>query len=374
MRVACDACLRRSHLVAHLAPRIAALLERPGRRAAGLLGLAEDDLIAVTAGQRRDEARAFLDAFDADAARARVDRVDVQAVCRHGVGYPARLRELTDPPSAVFFTGGEERLRSVYAQPCSAVVGTRRASPYGVEMAHALGRGLAAAGVTVVSGLALGIDAASHRGCLDAGGQAVAVLAGGADVPYPRGNHALYRRVRQQGIVLSELPPGQRAFRWSFPARNRIMAALGQMTVVVEAAEPSGSLITAEFAQDLGRPVGAVPGRATSRMAAGSNGLLRDGARVVTGTADVLDELLGVGAASLPVEPALRASRPEGELARDPGARAVLDALEAGAAVENIARRTGLGAREVRATLARLESGGHVRRGPLGSYERAAAP
>ena len=179
-----------------------------------------------------------------------------------------------------------------------AVVGSRRPSPYGLEMARSLGRGLAAAGIVVVSGLALGIDAAAHRGCLEVAGVPVAVLAGGPDLPYPRSHRRLYAEVVATGLVLSEMPPGQRAFRWSFPARNRLMAGIAGMTVVVEAAEPSGSLITAEFAQDLGRVVGAVPGRVTARMAAGSNALLRDGAAVVRSPEDVLDDLLGAGAAS----------------------------------------------------------------------------
>ena len=176
-----------------------------------------------------------------------------------------------------------------------AIVGTRNPSPYGREVAHSLGRGLGAAGVPVVSGLALGIDATAHRGCLAGGGLPVAVLACGPDVAYPRRHRALHRDVCARGAVLSELPPGVQPFRWSFPARNRIMAGLARMTVVVEAADPSGSLITSDFARDLGRSVAAVPGHVTARMARGTNGLLRDGAVPVTGPADVLDELFGAG-------------------------------------------------------------------------------
>jgi DNA processing protein len=247
-------------------------------------------------------------------------------------------------------------------------VGSRRPSPYGLEMAGALGRGLAVAGVTVVSGLALGIDAAAHRGCGEAGGFPVAVLAGGPDIAYPRSNRRIHRDVARTGLVLSEMPPGQRAFRWSFPARNRLMAGLAGMTVVVEAANPSGSLITAEFAQDLGRIVGAVPGRVTARMAAGSNALLRDGAAVIRGVEDVFDDLLGAGAgARADEEAALRrreALAPE--LAR------VLEAVEAGEGIGGVAAAAGISAREARVALARLEADGLVVRGPLGSYERAA--
>ena len=157
------------------------------------------------------------------------------------------------------------------------------------------GRGLGAAGVPVISGLALGIDGTAHRGCLDGGGVPVAVVASGPDVVYPRRHRSLHERVRAAGLVLSELPPGTEPYRWSFPARNRIMAGLARMTLVVEAADPSGSLITAEFAKDLGRCVAAVPGRITSSVARGTNNLLKDGATPISGTEDVLDELFGVG-------------------------------------------------------------------------------
>ena len=183
----------------------------------------------------------------------------------------------------------------VAEEPAVTIVGTRRASPYGTEVAYALGRGLGASGVPVISGLALGIDGTAHRGCLDGGGVPVAVVAGGPDVVYPRRHRSLHEKVRAAGLVLSELPPGTEPYRWSFPARNRIMAGLARMTLVVEAADPSGSLITAEFAKDLGRCVAAVPGRITSTVARGTNNLLKDGATPISGTEDVLDELFGVG-------------------------------------------------------------------------------
>jgi DNA processing protein len=222
--------------------------------------------------------------------------------------------------------------------------------------------------VTVVSGLALGIDAAAHRGCLEGQGLPVAVLAGGPDLPYPRRNVRLYRTICDTGLVLSEMPPGQRAFRWSFPARNRLMAGLAGMTVVVEAADPSGSLITAAFAADLGRAVGAVPGRVTARTAAGTNALIADGAAVVRGPGDVLDELLGPGAGE-----AARAAGGRARIEALPReARRVLDAVEAGEGLSLIASAAGVTAGQARAALARLEADGLVVRGPLGAYERAA--
>jgi DNA processing protein len=365
---ACDACLRRAHLIGLLAPRIADLLDRPGRRAPGLLGLPEADLLAGVAGRDSDEVRAALRRFDVDAERDRLAALGVHAGCRHGSGYPESLSDLTDAP-AVLFSTSPTPLGEGDPGPAVAIVGTRAASPYGLEVAHALGRGLAAAGVTVVSGLALGIDAAAHRGCLDGNGHTIAVLACGVDVPYPLRHRHLYERIVDRGAVVAELPAGQRPFRWSFPARNRIMAGLADMVVVVEAADPSGSLITSEFARDLGRAVGAVPGRITSRMAAGTNGLLRDGAIPVTGVTDVLDELFGVG-----VRPAGSERQAAGKEAPPlrGDLRRVLDAVEAGAAAGRIAAATGLSASTVRASLARLEAMGLVARSGLGSYERTA--
>ena len=253
--------------------------------------------------------------------------------------------------------------------PCGTAGGGDRRHPAAVairdEVAYAFGRGLGAAGVTVVSGLALGIDATSHRGCLDGWGTPAAVLACGPERAYPRRHVRLHERVAERGVVLSELPPGTGAQRWSFPARNRIMAGLARMTLVVEAADPSGSLITAAFARDLGRAVAAVPGRVTARMAAGTNGLLRDGAMPVTSTEDVLDELYGVGLR--PGRPAVRGAPPA-----DPALRDVLDAVEGGSGVDEIVGRTGASPAEVRAALGRLEAEGHVVRGMLGGWERAA--
>ena len=146
-----------------------------------------------------------------------------------------------------------------------------------------------------MSGMALGIDSAAHDGALEGGGFTVAVLAGAAGFPYPRSKGPLHRRIAAGGLVLSEMPPGFRPFRWCFPARNRIMAGIAAMTVVVEGTGASGSLITARFAQDLGRDVGAVPGQVTSALAAGPNDLIADGACLVRSASDVLDSLYGAG-------------------------------------------------------------------------------
>jgi DNA processing protein len=364
---ACDPCLRRSFLIAHLAPRIAGLLTRQrGRRVAGLLALPEDELLAAAAGRRVGEALAFLESFDADAERERLDAPEAVVVCSHAPLYPGLLGELDDAPAVLFGAGRPGALELLGREPAVAVVGTRRASPYGAEVAYSLGRGLGASGVPVVSGLALGIDATAHRGCLDGHGVPLAVLACGPDVAYPRRHRFLHERVRAAGVVLSELPPGTAPFLWAFPARNRIMAGLARMTVVVEAAQPSGSLITSDFARDLGRSVAAVPGRVTSRFAHGTNALLRDGAVPITGTEDVLDELFGVEVRRPPAE-VLRAPLPD-----DPVLREVLDAAEQSGSIDAIAQRTGRGAREVRAALGRLEVDGHLVRRALGGWERRA--
>ncbi|HEY1357593.1 MAG TPA: DNA-processing protein DprA [Thermoleophilaceae bacterium] len=360
MTSACGNCLRRAHLIARLAPRIAGALQGPRPPGTSLLALPDAQLIAAVLGHPEPGVLAWLEAFDAVAARAAVREADSWALCPHASGYPAGLGQLTDPPAVLFGRGRQEALEQLAETPAVTIVGTRRPSPYGSEMAHAFGRALGVAGVVVVSGLALGIDGDAHRGCVDADGLPIAVLAGGPDIPYPSRHRWLYEQVRSRGAILSEFPPGQRAFRWSFPARNRIMAGLAGTTIVVEAAEPSGSLITAEFARELGRTVGAVPGRVTNRMAAGSNRLLQDGAAVITGPEDVLDQIYGVGARP----------RPEPRLPDDEGLRAVLTAVEEVTDPAEIAARAGLDAAEARSALGRLEAEGWIARDALGGYER----
>lgn len=402
----CDACLRKSALIGHLGPRLSALLGGLDKRVGGVLALAEEELIVAVAGRHGDRARRFSAGFDAATMRRSLAELEVDAACRHGGAYPPALLALADVPPAIYFTGGPERLNELLEVPVATVVGSRTPSRYATEVAHALGRGLAAAGVTVVSGLALGVDAAAHRGVVVAEGKPLGVLAGGVDMPYPKRNRALHTQIRAEGVLLSELPPGHRPQRWSFPARNRIMAALGRLTVVVEAAESSGTLITAEFAAQLGREVGAVPGHVTARLAAGSNRLLREGAAVIRSPQDALDELLGVGAPVRldPVDPDRHSPErhplvtPSGTGATVPGGsthghsapelvtaggsprplepsldatlRRVLDMVEGEETVEAIGRETGLGPGRARAALGRLELMGLVSRDGFASYAR----
>ena len=361
---ACDSCLRRAYLIGRLAPRIAGLLDRPRARVAGLLALSEADLLDAVAGRHAERILDELEKLDLGAERERLAERRVSAFCGHSQGYPPQLLELGDPPAVLFALGRLETLEALGHEPVVAIVGTRNPSPYGREVAYSLGRGLGAAGVPVVSGLALGIDATAHRGCLAGDGVPVAVLACGPDVVYPRRHRRLHERVQESGVVLSELPPGTQPFRWSFPARNRIMAGLARMTVVVEAADPSGSLITTDFARDLGRSVAAVPGRVTSRVARGTNGLLRDGAVPITGAEDVLDELFGVGMRAVPSEEPPR-REPE-----DPRLTRVLEAAERMSSIGAIAAEANLDSAETRAALGRLEAEGWLVRRDLGGWER----
>lgn len=201
------------------------------------------------------------------------------------VAYPAGLEDLETPPSL-------HLLGVLDAAPGVAVVGTRRCTRYGIDLAEGFGAALAGAGWTTVSGLARGVDAAAHRGCLAAGGHAVAVLGSGIDVCYPRENQPIYDRILESGgAILSEYPAGTPPDRWRFPARNRIIAAISAAVVVVEAARTGGALITARLAAEIGRPVFAVPGDVDRVASVGCNLLIRDGAQPVLGAADLIEEL-----------------------------------------------------------------------------------
>ena len=201
-------------------------------------------------------------------------------------GYPPLLAVVVNAPT-LYVRG------SVLADDALAIaiVGSRRATPYGVEVAERLAGDLARRGVTIVSGLARGIDTAAHRGALDAGGRTIAVLGHGLDICYPAENRALGGRIEASGALVSQFVIGTRPHAWHFPARNRTIAGLALGVVVVEAAERSGALITASLAGELGREVYAVPGRVTNETSGGPHGLLRDGATLVRSWMDVVQEL-----------------------------------------------------------------------------------
>ena len=361
---ACDACLRRTALVAALAAHIEHA-RRSHRHISELLALSDDDLLAALAGARRDELERTREAFVAEAARERVEAAGLFGVCRHDDAYPRRLAQTSDAPAVLHVAGDPGCLRAL-RDDCAtvAVVGARRAGQDGLEVARGLGRGLAAAGVPVISGMALGVDSAAHAGALEVGGPTLAVLASGADVPYPPSKRGLYRAIVATQAAISEMPPGFRPFRWCFPARNRTIAALASLTIVVEATERSGSLITAELAQDLGRAVGAVPGPVNAPRTAGSNALLRDGALVIRHAQDALDEALGIGVATA------LAGRRADELDRP--LRALLRRVEDGCDTVAALACSPAEAPSAMAGLAELELLGFLRRAPGGRYVRRA--
>ncbi len=363
---ACPDCLRRAALLALLGPYIEKISSRePGSRSPELLRLSNEELTEVAAPRVAGQLLARVRAVPE---RRLVEDLEVAgcwACCRHGELYPDSLRDATDAPWALVARGNPELLEAIEPFGTVTVVGARRATSYGREVSRELGRELASAGMVVVSGLAFGVDGCAHRGALDAEGRTIAVLGCGPDNPYPSAHRSLWRRISEVGLVLSEFPPGAQPWKWTFPARNRIMAALAGMTVVVEAAARSGSLITADLAADLGRDLGAVPGPITSRASAGPNNLLAGGACLVRDAQDVLDALLGPGAK--------RIERTGTPLA--PALATVLAAVDAGeSSADGVAAALGLPGPEIAAALAHLEVLGYVTCSPMGLYSRTLLP
>lgn len=282
---------------------------------------------------------------------------DVWTLDRGEPGYPEALTDLDacgEPaaPRRLYGRGDRELVTGLTLSAAVTIVGARRSSQYGRTVAAELAGSVAAAGLVVVSGMAYGIDTAAHRGALEAGGTTLAVLACGPDRAYPPSARSLYRRIVATGAVVSESPPGYSPARWDFPKRNRIMAALAAMTVVVEARDPSGSRITADRAILLGREVGGVPGPVSSQLSAGPHSLIRDGAVLVRGAQDVLDQILGVGeVAAERIGPALD----------EECARALAAVGIEGSTLAGVAEGGGLAASRAAVALARLELLGYVR-------------
>jgi DNA processing protein len=262
---------------------------------------------------------------------------------------PPRLRAIHDPPRRLYLRGNGEA--ELLQRPAVAVVGARACSPYGALVARMLGRELASAGIVVVSGMARGVDGGAHRGALETDGHTVAVLGCGIDRDYPAAHASLARAIAERSLLVSEYEAGVPPSPYRFPARNRIVAGLCIATVVVEARERSGALITADFALEEGREVFAVPGEITSTLSAGTNALLRLGATPLTSADDVLE--------ALGIEP------PRREAAHHP----LLALLPATA--DELARATGLSAGELAAALAELEVNGLAEEGD-GTYRALA--
>jgi DNA processing protein len=297
------------------------------------------------------------------AARAWLEAPEHHLLALDDPRYPAGLRELDDPPPVLFVNGDPDSV----GWPGVAVVGTRKPSPAGVEQAGALAAGLARSGLSVVSGLALGIDAAAHRGALEAEGPTVAVLGCGPDQVYPTRHRALAAAIRDGGALIAELPPGTPPMRHQFPRRNRIIAGMTLGTVVVEAARRSGSLITARLALEAGREVMAVPGPVRNPGSRGCHRLIRDGARLVEDAADVVEEVApGI---VVPLEESGESAKPG---TRSPEARRVLDALGTEPEyVDTLVERCGLTPETVSSMLILLELEGAVVSAPGGRYSRA---
>jgi DNA processing protein len=287
---------------------------------------------------------AFKRTFDPGAELARLRALGFRFVARSDAAFPPLLDRIHDPPPGLFLRGDAET--DLLSRPAVAVVGARACSAYGRQVARSIGRDLAAAGLVVVSGLARGIDADAHRGALESGGPTVAVLGCGIDRDYPAANRELARQIGAAGLVVSEYAPGVEPAPWRFPARNRIVAGLCAATVVVEARERSGALITADFALEEGREVFAVPGEITSALSAGTNALLRLGANPLTRAGDVLESYGIEAAVPLAIEVG-------------PVAATVLARIREGASgADELARATGLGAGELAAALSELELAG----------------
>jgi DNA processing protein len=229
----------------------------------------------------------YADAVDVDAQIRALQQHDAQLITLEDAAYPLLLAEVYDPPLALYVRG-ELSERDAH---CVALVGTRRATPYGIRMAEKFGRELAARGITVVSGMASGIDTAAHRGALEAGGRTIAVLGCGVDVVYPEQNAELMQQIIQSGAVVSQYPMGMKPLGKNFPPRNRVISGLSLGVLIVEAPVKSGALITARHASEQGREVFAIPGEIGKNNSQGPHALIRDGAKLVETVDDVLVEL-----------------------------------------------------------------------------------
>ncbi|HSL24382.1 MAG TPA: DNA-processing protein DprA [Vicinamibacterales bacterium] len=284
--------------------------------------------------------------------------INPRAVYRDDPRYPPQLAAIPDAPDELWVRGDLEALLC----PSVAIVGSRAASQYAVEVATALAFDLVRSGVVVVSGMARGVDGAAHQGALDAGGRTVAVLGCGVDVAYPAEHRQLMDRIVESGCVISEFPPGTAPHQHHFPLRNRIISGLSRAVVVVEAGEKSGSLITARWALEQGRDVMAVPGNALSGRNRGSHALLKDGAKLVEGVDDILEEL---GLSRIPPVPVA-----DGKSLMHNGLMRVLQPGEA-YGLDELCVASGLGAAALLPRLLELELQGVVTRVPGGRFALA---
>jgi DNA processing protein len=331
--------------------------------------------LASVPGVGRRLAKAIPGQADTTAADAVLDLCQERGVgilLEGSAGYPPLLGRISDPPGLLFVRGSIEPCDSL----AIAIVGSRHATAYGRRIAWQLAGGLSRAGYTIVSGLARGIDAAAHRGALDAGGRTLAVLGSGVLNIYPPEHADLADEVVARGGLLAEVPPQAAPQAGCFPQRNRIVSGLSLGVIVVEAAERSGALITARLAGEQGREVFAVPGPIDARLSRGCHGLIRDGARLVQGIDDVLDEL-GPLCEATPAADGRRVHAPA-ELRLDDVERRVLaafdgeaDGVNRAASIDDVVAASGLATSQVLATLGVLEMRRILRRLPGNRVERA---
>jgi DNA processing protein len=327
------------------------------------------------AGLKPETIQELHDSEILDKANAEIERLEqlgARVVTLEDEEYPPLLREIHDPPIALYVRGD---LKRACERPCVAVVGSRRCSTYGINAAQSLSRDLAANGVTIVSGMARGIDAAAHRGALEAGGMTIAVVGTGLEKTYPKEHKKLEDEIVANGAVISEFPLGTPPLPQNFPYRNRVLSGLCVGVMVVEAAEHSGSLITARLAYEQGREVSAVPGNITSQTSFGPNFLIKDGAKLVQYWRDVVEELprdlkekiLGVtkrGDGEPNVQPVFEAV----DLTEDE--RKVLDLLTADAPshVDQLLISSGMNSSELMTALLGLEMKDRIRQLPGKSF------
>jgi len=296
----------------------------------------------------------FNDWAEIDKEIQRARAAGIKMISFSDAAYPASLRAIADPPPLLYVKG---ELRDNDSRAI-AIVGSRSASDYGRRIARDLARGLASFGFTVVSGMARGIDGMAHESALQAGGRTLAVLGSGVDHAYPPEHEMLYRRISENGAVISELPMGARPIAFNFPARNRLISGLSLGVVVVEATEKSGSLITASLAAEQGREVFAVPGEAGASRSRGSHRLIRQGAKLVETVEDIIEEIAPQLSRRGDAAPASARSLPENS---GPAARQIFALLkETSLQVDQVIEQSGLPAPQVLQVLLDLELQGFV--------------
>jgi DNA processing protein len=376
---ACARCVRRSWLLSALSGPLDCCA-RDRWRLIELLALADEELLQAVAGTRKVELRARYASF-----RAETADTGVEAICRHRRGYPRAL-DGHAAPHMLELAGGAGRLAELMGAPVVAVLGSRRASDYGIEIARGLARGLAASGVSVASSVTDGIAAAAHAGALEASAGSIAVMGGGLGVACPARWRSLYERVVQAGCAVSELPHDCAGRRWGQLASARIVVELASVAVVVEADDTAEDLFAARLARTHGRVLAAIPGRVTSPLSRGTHALLLDGASLVRGPGDVLELLYRCGgaaadrrapvsapasasaSASASVSPCASASGEDWRRGLRRELRMTLERVGAGCDTPDKLTRSGLDATEALLALSELELMGLLARGDGGRY------